>query len=127
MACGAEGSVTGMVDIDAAVGFVVARGDALDRARLSRLRTGAPPAADVYADVERGQAGSGGWPAQWAGDVASVDATCFRLAELDNLDGLSRPAAVRALDWLVSQQGLSGWWEEDASLSDAAPPWAAWR
>jgi hypothetical protein len=113
-----------MVDIDAAIGFVVARGDAVDRARLSMLRTGATPAADVYAHVEMGQALSGGWPAQWAADVASVDATCFRLAELDDLDGLGRPAASRALDWLAARQSLGGFWEEDAALADSAPPWA---
>lgn len=113
-----------MVDIDAAVGFIVARGDAVDRARLSWLRTGAIPATDVFEHVEMGQAPSGGWPAQWAGDVASIDATCFRLAELDDLDGLGRPAAVKALDWLASRQKRSGLWEEDATLADAAPPWA---
>jgi hypothetical protein len=113
-----------MVDIDAAVGFVVARGDAVDRARLSHLRTGALPPADVYEHVEMGQATSGGWPAQWAGDVASVEATCFRLAELDDLDGLTRPAAKRALDWLAARQRLDGWWEEDAALAAVAPPWA---
>jgi len=85
-----------MVDIDAAIGFVVARGDAVDRARLSMLRTGATPAAEVFAHVELGQAPSGGWPARWAADVASVDATCFRLAESADLDGLRRPAATRA-------------------------------
>ncbi len=113
-----------MVDIDAAVGFIVARGDAVDRARLARLRTGAAASADVFEHVERGQTPTGGWPAQWAADVASVDATCFRLAELDDLDGLGRPAAVRALDWLAARQSLAGWWEEDTQLADAAPPWA---
>ncbi|HTJ31659.1 MAG TPA: squalene--hopene cyclase, partial [Dactylosporangium sp.] len=34
-----------MVDLDAAIGYVVAHGDAVDRARLAWLRTGqAPPA-----------------------------------------------------------------------------------
>jgi len=113
-----------MVDIDAAVGFVVARGDAVDRARLSHLRTGAFPSADVYEHVEMGQAPTGGWPAQWTADVASVDATCFRLAELDDLSGLTRPAAKRALDWLAARQRLDGCWEEDAALADVAPPWA---
>jgi hypothetical protein len=113
-----------MVDIDAAVGFVVARGDAVDRARLSHFRTGAIPSSDAYEHVERGQAASGGWPAQWAGDVASIDATCFRLAELDDMSGLGRPAAVRALGWLATKQRLDGAWEESAALAESAPPWA---
>jgi hypothetical protein len=113
-----------MVDIDAAVGFVVARGDAVERARLTALRTGAVPAAEVFASVEAGQAPTGGWPARGGDEVASVDATCFRLAQLDDLDGLLRPAAVRALRWLAAVQALTGFWEEDPALADTAPIWA---
>jgi hypothetical protein len=113
-----------MVDIDAAIGYVVARGDAVDRARLSHMRTGAPPAAEVFDHVERGQTASGGWPAQPDDPVASIDATCFRLVELDELSGLDRPSAVRALRWLAARQRLDGCWEEDPSLAGSAPPWA---
>jgi hypothetical protein len=113
-----------MVDIDAAIGYVVARGDAVDRARLSYLRTGATPSEEIIHHVEAGQTPAGGWPAQWGNEVASIDATCYRLAELDDLDGLTRPSAVRALEWLVGRQRLDGFWEEDAALAEAAPPWA---
>jgi hypothetical protein len=113
-----------MADIDAAVGFIVARGDAVDRARLSSLRTGVPAPEEILAHVENGQTDSGGWPAQWGGEVASVDASCFRLAEIDDLGGLRRPAAVRALDFLANRQRSDGFWEEDFSLADSAPPWA---
>jgi hypothetical protein len=113
-----------MVDIDAAIGFVVAHGDAVDRARLSGLRTGAAPPEEVLVNVEGGQLANGGWPAGYDTSVASVDATCFRLAEIDDLNGLDRPAAKRALDWLAKRQRLDGFWEEDAALADSAPPWA---
>jgi hypothetical protein len=113
-----------MVDIDAAIGYVVARGDAVDRARLSFLRTGMTPSEEIIHHVEAGQTAAGGWPAQGGGDVPSIDATCFRLAELDDLNGLGRPVATRALDWLVGRQRLDGFWEEDAALAEAAPPWA---
>ena len=113
-----------MVDIDAAIGFVVARGDVVDRARLSWLRAGITPAEEVLARAELGQTAAGGWPAQWGTGVPSVDATCFRIAELDDLNGLARPAASRALDWLANRQRPDGCWEEDADLADAAPPWA---
>ncbi|MEU4773981.1 prenyltransferase/squalene oxidase repeat-containing protein [Micromonospora sp. NPDC023644] len=118
------GSVAAVVDIDAAVGFVVAHGDAVDRARLSRLRTGAPPSAELLDDAEVGQAPDGGWPATLDGEVSSVDATCFRLSELDDLGALGRPAARRALDWLAARQLPDGGWEEDAALADVAPEWA---
>src|SRR5215470_9492653 len=112
-----------MVDIDAAIGFVVARGDAVDRARLSSLRTGAVPPQEVLAHVESGQLADGGWLAGY-GEVASIDATCFRLAEIDDLGAIGRPAAKRALDWLAARQRLDGTWEEDRALADSAPPWA---
>ncbi|KAB1139016.1 prenyltransferase/squalene oxidase repeat-containing protein [Micromonospora sp. DT46] len=113
-----------MVDIDAAVGFVVAHGDAVDRARLSRLRTGVPPPPGLLDAAEVGQAPDGGWPATLGGAVSSVDATCFRLSELDDLGALGRPAARRALDWLAARQSPDGGWEEDPALADVAPEWA---
>src|SRR2546423_3381125 len=113
-----------MADIDGAIGYVVAHGDPVDRARLSYLRSGIAPPAEALDKAELGQAPGGGWPAFWAGDVASIDATCFRLGELDDLGALDRPAARRALDWLAERQRPDGMWEEDASLADAAPPWA---
>ncbi|MCO1615380.1 hypothetical protein M8C11_11705 [Micromonospora sp. CPM1] len=113
-----------MVDLDAAIGFVVAHGDAVDRARLSRLRSGAPAPPDVLDAAEAGQAPGGGWPAVLDGEVASVDATCFRLAELDDLGALGRPAARHALDWLAARQLPDGGWDEDPSLAGLAPEWA---
>jgi hypothetical protein len=113
-----------MADIDGAIGYVVAHGDAVDRARLSWLRSGLAPPPEVLAKVELGQAPAGGWPAFWAGDVASVDATCFRLAELDDLGALDREPARAALDWLAARQLPDGRWEEDGSLADTAPVWA---
>jgi hypothetical protein len=113
-----------MADLDAAIGYVVAHGDAVDRARLAWLRTGQAPPAEVLEKAEVGQAASGGWPAYWGGHVASVDATCFRLAELDDLGAIERPAARKALHWLGRSQLPDGMWEEDASLAGVAPPWA---
>ncbi|TDC56821.1 squalene--hopene cyclase [Micromonospora sp. KC207] len=113
-----------MVDLNAAIGFVVAHGDTVERARLSWLRAGTVPSPELLDSAEAGQIPGGGWPAMWGGDVASVDATCFRLAELDDLGALGRPAARRALDWLASRQQADGGWEEDAALADDAPWWA---
>ncbi|MFG3697098.1 prenyltransferase/squalene oxidase repeat-containing protein [Micromonospora sp. NPDC047620] len=110
--------------MDAAIGFVVAHGDAVDRARLSRLRTGAPVPVELLDEAEAGQAPGGGWPAVLGGEVASVDATCFRLAELDDLGALGRPAARHALDWLAARQLPDGGWEEDPRLAGLAPEWA---
>jgi len=115
--------VSPVVDMDGAIGFVVAHGDSVDRARLSYLRTGAAPSEDILTTAEIGQAPDGGWPALWGGEVASIDATCFRLVELDDLGALQRPAASRGLEWLASRQRNS-MWEEDESLAVEAPSWA---
>src|SRR5262249_7056150 len=82
------------------------------------------PPQDVLDKAELGQSRKGGWPAYWNDHVASVDATCFRLAELDDLGALGRPAALEALGWLAARQRPDGSWEEDPSLADTAPPWA---
>jgi hypothetical protein len=113
-----------VVDIDAAIGYVVAHGDPVERARLSYLRAGTPPPAAALERVEIEQTPAGGWPAAGDGSVPSVDATCFRLAELDDLGGLHGPQVERALAWLVSVQRPDGTWQEDESLAAEAPPWA---
>jgi Prenyltransferase and squalene oxidase repeat len=113
-----------VVDIDAAIGYVVAHGDPVERARLAYLRTGAAPPPHVIERITEGQRPSGGWPPSGEAVVASVDATCFRLGELDDLGGLRGPAVGRALTWLARQQRDDGSWEEDPSLAAEAPPWA---
>ena len=118
------GSLHTVVDMDAAIGFVVARGDRVERARLSWLRAGSPPPPDVLAEAESGQSRHGGWPATWNGHVASIDATCFRLAELDDLGALDGEAARLALHWLAACQRPDGAWEEDEALAVDAPAWA---
>jgi len=113
-----------MADLDAAIGFVVARGDQVDRARLSWLRSGIVPAPEILARAEAGQTPGGGWPASSGGDVPSIDATCFRLSELDDLGALERDPARRALAWLAGRQQPDGMWEEDPALARDAPDWA---
>lgn len=112
------------VDLDAAIGFVVAHGDEVDRARLAYLRNGTAPDPELLALVEAGQVAGAGWPGHQGGTVASIDATCFRFAELDDLGALGRPPARQALDWLAETQRPDGTWEEDPALADEAPPWA---
>lgn len=113
-----------MVDIDAAVRYVRAHGDLVEQARLACLQSGTAPPPAVVDRISAGQATGGGWPASGDGSVASVDATCFRLAELDDLDALDTPATAQAVRWLVGVQRPDGAWEEDPALAAVAPPWA---
>ncbi len=113
-----------MVDIDAAIGYVVAHGDTVERARLSYLRTGQRPPAQIIERIAAGQTASGGWPASTDGVIGSVDATCFRLGELDDLGGLHGDVVDRALGWLAACQRRDGTWQENDSLAAEAPAWA---
>ena len=113
-----------MVDIDAAIGYVVAHGDSVERARLSYLRTGQRPPEQVIERIVSGQNEVGGWPAASDGAIPSIDATCFRLNELDDLGGLHGEPVDRALAWLASVQRPDGTWQEDESLAAEAPAWA---
>ncbi|MEV4345431.1 squalene--hopene cyclase [Actinoplanes sp. NPDC049596] len=113
-----------MVDIDAAIGYVVAHGDPVERARLSYLRTGQPPDPQVIERIVAGQTDSGGWPAASDASVPSVDATAFRLNELDDLGGLHGQPVDRALAWLATVQRQDGTWQEDEALAEEAPAWA---
>jgi hypothetical protein len=116
--------VPGVVDIDAAIGYVVAHGDSVERARLSYLRTGQQPPAQIVERIAAGQMASGGWPASTDGVIPSVDATCFRLGELDDLGGLHSDVVQRALGWLAANQRPDGTWQEHESLAAEAPAWA---
>lgn len=113
-----------MADLDAAIGYVVAHGDSVDRARLSFLRSGTTPNVDVLEKAEFGDLPNGGWPALSSSAVPSVDATCFRLSELADLGALQRPVARAAVAWLARSQYPEGYWQEDESLAAVAPPWA---
>ena len=113
-----------MVDIDAAIGYVVAHGDPVERARLSFLRTRQTPPAPIIERIFIGQLDGGGWPASGDGTVPSVDATCFRLNELDDLGGLHGDQVERALAWLASVQRPDGTWQEAEALAAEAPAWA---
>jgi hypothetical protein len=119
-----DGSVTVVVDIDAAIGYVVAHGDSVERARLSFLRTRQRPEPFVIERIVSGQTDSGGWPASSDVTMPSIDATCFRLNELDDLGGLHGDAVDRSLSWLASVQRPDGTWQEDESLATEAPAWA---
>jgi hypothetical protein len=114
-----------MVDLDAAIGYVVAHGDVVDRARLSYLRNHTEPSPEIMEKAESGDLPRGGWPPLASSATPSVDATCFRLAELSDLGGLNRPASRKALAWLAQSQREDGTWEEVDSLAAMAPPWAA--
>jgi hypothetical protein len=108
-----------------AVEFVRRNGDEVELTRLKYLLANDPPQQRVITQLFTGQQPDGGWSPLWARDYSSLDATCFRLAQAEQM-GLSgsERAVKRAVHFLVQRQHPDGSWEEDQKVADLAPPWA---
>src|SRR5437868_3529560 len=106
--------------------FIEQRGDPAQRARLRYIYSGQMPTADGLRLALAGQRSDGGWQSAWAPDYSSIDATCNRLAQAEQLGlGAGEPALMRGLRFLAQRQQADGAWEEAPDLSSIAPPWAA--
>ena len=107
------------MDLVSAAAFVEADGAPLDRARLRALLHGetAPPEALPRANDD------GGFPAFWSGGASSLDATCSMLDRLSDLGDEAATIRARAILFLQAHRHRDGWWEEDASFAEQAPPW----
>jgi hypothetical protein len=105
--------------------FVEQRGDPVQRARLRYVYSGQQPTAEALRLMLAGQRADGGWQAPWAPNYSSIDATCYRLAQAEQLGlGAGEPALMSALHFLVHRQQADGAWEEAPDLSSVAPAWA---
>lgn len=115
-----------MIDLQKAVEFVSSRGSQVEQARLNYLLSGERPSQEVVASLFAGQRSDGGWSPFWAQDYSSLDATCFRLAQAEQL-GIpeTEPAIRRAVHFLAQRQYSNGSWEEDGKVAGLTPPWAA--
>ena len=111
--------------IQDAIDFVRSYGTALERARLNRLMGSCDGIPEAVEELENCQRADGGWASFWAQDASSVDATCFRLAQCEQL-GLTTNAMIRgAIAFLATRQQPDGSLEEQPELASLAPPWAA--
>jgi hypothetical protein len=106
--------------------FIQNHGDEVEQARLRFLLAGERPSARIIAELLDGQKPDGGFAPFWAPEASSLDATCFRIAQAEQL-GLdaSEPGIARAAAFLAGRQRGDGSLEEDVSLKPYAPPWAA--
>lgn len=113
------------MNMDTAVAFIRSRGNPAELARLSYLLDGTPPPPAAVEQLLAGQRPDGGWSPFWAADYSSLDATCYRLAQADQLGiGLAEPAVERALAFLAYRQQANGSWQEEEEVAAVAPPWA---
>ncbi len=110
----------------AAIAFVEKNGNAAEHARLRFGVSGLRPTAQEIARLFDGQRDDGGFEPFWAPDYSSLDATCHRLAQADQLGLISAQpivAVARAIDFIALRQARDGSFEEDASVAGQAPPW----
>lgn len=114
------------MNLDKAIQFVQQNGNAIEQARLRYLLNGERPSANIIQQLFNGQREDGGFAPFWAPDYSSIDATCYRLAQAEQL-GLhsAEPAVVDAVRFLLLRQGEDGRFAEDPSMANSAPPWAA--
>ncbi len=114
-----------MAELGLAIAFVEGRGGPVELARLKRLLTGEPGSGAAVATLLDGQRPDGGWPAFWAPHASSLDATCFRLAQAEQVGvGPEDPAVARAAAFMAERQRPDGSWEEDVrAVGATVPPW----
>lgn len=105
--------------------FVRRRGSAADRARLDCILDGAPASVEVKREFLAGQRPDGGWQPFWASGYSSLDATCFRLAQAEQLGIPSSDDPIHhAIGFLAGRQRPDGFWEEEPAVAGQTPPWA---
>lgn len=89
---------------------------------MQHVMTGDPAHYTMVQQAAAGQHTDGGWPAPWSGSASSLDATCFRVAAIDQLGARQGTQPVdRALDFIESRVTKDGWVEEAEGLG--VPRW----
>ena len=102
--------------------YIDKHGTPIEKARLTYLLNGTPPSINVVAELFSGQCEDGGWSAKWSHKNSSLDATCFRLAQAEQLGLTSESKPIQAaLRFLVRRQSLDGSWDEESALAQWTP------
>ena len=113
------------MNLEQAIQFIKSQGHEIEQARLTVILTNERPLPEVVARLFAGQQVDGGWSPFWAQDYSSLDATCFHLAQAEQLGiGGDQPEIQRAIRFLSGRQLQQGSWEEEARVAGSAPPWA---
>lgn len=118
------------MDVDRAIQFIERNGTPVEKARLAILLSSKSKVAvvDVQSlailELKSSQHRDGGWAAFWSRESSSLDATCHRLSQCEQLKlPKHEPMIQRALNFLLQRKSPSEYFEEDESLRSQLPPW----
>jgi squalene cyclase len=113
------------MDTKLAIQYVRSEGSAIEKARLNYWQYDQPAPPEIVEEFVSPQNQDGGWRPYWSTNYSSVDATCFHLAQANQLGiCLGEPAINKAINFIANRQRSDGTWEEEQSVAAIAPPWA---
>jgi hypothetical protein len=108
-----------------AIRYIQENGSPIEQARLNFLLNTQPASPEIVTDFCASQNLDGSWSPFWSSDYSSLDATCFHLAQAQQLGiGINEPALTTAVAFVAKRQKRDGSWEEEQSVAEIAPPWA---
>ena len=111
------------MNLEKAVQFIKMNGNDVEQARLNYILSNERSSEEIAAKLFIGQRMDGGWSPFWAEDYSSLDATCFRLAQAQQLGITPSDAAImRAVNFLVQRQSADGSWKKMQSLQTRHHP-----
>lgn len=109
------------MDADNATAYVKARGNAVERARMTAILWNEPPSQAALQELEALQKPDGGF-SHWLPDVSSICDTAFVLQWLDDLKMYRGPMADPACRFLLDHQQQDGGWDEVEAVRALNPP-----
>jgi hypothetical protein len=111
------------LSLSAAVNFVQLHASPLEQARLAFLLERIHPSPALIEPIFAEQQSDGGWAPFWARNYSSLDATCYRLAQLEPFGLIPTASAQQALDFLAQRQQTDGSWQENPPGDVVLPAW----
>lgn len=112
-----------MDSVHNAIAYIEAHGNELELARLHYMLHDQPADESTLTELAMNRRPDGSWSPFWSKDYSSLDATCYKLAQLEQIGHSHHPMAEQAIAFLASRQGPEGDFEEAWAMIDNCPPW----
>lgn len=108
-----------------AIQYIRKNSNPIEQARLNFLLHDQLASMEIVADFCASGNRDGSWSLFWSPDYSSLDATCFHLAQAQQLGmNINEQAITTALEFIADRQKNDRSWEEEQSIAEIAPPWA---